>query len=209
MTAFHPAVVALMSQEIAPQCSAQGYREAPAQFLHVAGVATSKLLLPVAPEGHGSLHPLRRIRGAAPRSAYCERLRASFPYKRSIIRFLAVIWNLCSHLLASLVLRASASRCEQIFRINAPCFDFWRLYGIFDRICSQPRSYPFSHFIIALLTLLEAVLAQQPPCPLLSKSLPPSGNDLLAQVLLALDSITGTWYSDSAGTVIYLPIIRK
>jgi len=77
MTAFHPAVVALTSQEIAPQCSAQGYRKVPAQFLHVAGVVTPKLLLPVTPEGHGSLHPLRHIKCAAPRSAYCERMRAN------------------------------------------------------------------------------------------------------------------------------------
>ena len=89
MTAFHPAVVALTSQEIAPQCSAQGYRKVPAQFLHVAGVVTPKLLLPVTQEGHdGSIHPSAtssvRRRGA-PIASECERMRADFPHKCPIV----------------------------------------------------------------------------------------------------------------------------
>jgi hypothetical protein len=46
MTAFYPAVVALTSQGVASQCSAQGYQETSAQFLHLAGVVTPLTLAP-------------------------------------------------------------------------------------------------------------------------------------------------------------------
>ena len=34
----------------------------------------------------------------------CEQMRADFPHKRSVFRFLALIRNLCSHLLAAALL---------------------------------------------------------------------------------------------------------
>jgi hypothetical protein len=57
MTAFHPTIVAFTPQRVAPQGSPQRHQEALAQFLHVAGIVTPKLLPPVGLEGHRCLHP--------------------------------------------------------------------------------------------------------------------------------------------------------